>query len=266
MSRYTYVYSTKYGAYKKISNGEKALKKKKNTLRKIAKFLIFTLIFSFSFLLVFKLVNYLTTSPSFEVKKIRINAKSQRTEEMLKEITSKYIGKNLFLINPYDIKDELKKLPEFKEIVVRKEFPSTLILTVEEKIPFLMLKNHKYLLIDKNGDVIKTSFKKFNIDVPLIFFNGGDVLNLIPYDELDKFIHSRYYKKDMIIYFIEPFGITVLENNKKIFLGKNNLLKKWDHFLALKKELKQSNTEFEYIDLRFDDRAYLMPVQGGLNE
>ncbi len=266
MNRYTYVYSTKYGVYKKVKNGEKSIKKKKSLLKKILKSLIIILIFTFAILLTSKLVIYLTTSPSFEVKKIIVRAESKRTEEMLKEITSKYFHKNLFLLNPYKIKEELKKLPEFKEIVIKKEFPSTLILTVKEKVPFLMLKNHKYILIDKNGDVIKTSFKKFKIDVPLIFFNGGDVLNLIPYRELDKFIHSRYYEKNMIIYYIEPFGITILRNNKKIFLGNENLVRKWENYLKIKNQLKKEGTDFEYIDLRFNNRAYLMPIQGGLNE
>lgn len=264
MSRYTYVYSAK-GVYKRVNNGEKVLKKRKHTARNILKTILLILIFSLSLLLSYKIIKYLTTSPTFEVKKIEIQAKSQRTKDMLKEISSKFLHKNLFLINPYKIKEELKKFPEFKEIVIKKEFPSTLVLIVTEKIPFLMLKNHKYILIDKNGDVIKTSFKKFKLDIPLIFFNGGDVLNLLPLKELNEFIHSSYYKKNMIIYFIEPFGITILDNNKKVFLGKTNLVKKWKYFLKIKKELSKNRESFEYIDLRFKDRAYLMPAQGGFN-
>jgi cell division protein FtsQ len=266
MNRSSYVYSAGYGGmYKKLKNREKPYKKRITQIKKTIKYII---ILSIIFVFIFigsKIFSFFTSSPIFSLKEIKIDVKSQRTKEILSEVLDKYKNKNLFLLNTYKIKDQLGKFPEINEIVIKKEFPSSIVISVKERIPFIMLKNHKYFLIDRDGYIIKTSYRKFKVDVPIIFFNGGDIFNLLPVEELKKFISSEYYKKDMVIYFIEPYGITVFDGNKKIFLGKEKIVENWRHYLWIKKNIFKGTKKYEYIDLRFNDRAYIMPLNGGEN-
>ncbi len=266
MGRSSYIYSAGYnGMYKKIKSREKPFKKRISQIKKIIKYSALLLLLMIFIFIAIKIFDFFTKSPLFSLKEIKINVESQRTKEILSEILNNYKSKNLLLLNTYKIKEQIEKLPEVKEVIIKKEFPSSVRVEIKERIPFIMLKNHKYFLIDKEGYIIKTSYRKFKVDVPIVFFNGGDIFNLLPVEELKKFINSNYYKKDMVIYFIEPYGITVFDGNKKIFLGKEKIVENWEHYLWIKKNIFKGTDNYEYMDLRFNDRAYIMPINGGEN-
>jgi len=265
MSRYTYVHSAQYGAYKRVINKKASFKKKKARVKYIIRYSI-TFLFMIAFTMLFlKAYNFFTSHPMFSFKDIEIKTISERTENRLKGVLSEYKGKNFFLLNFEKLKKDMLAYPEVKEIVIKRKFPSTLSIFVKERVPFIILKNKEYYLLDVNGGIIDSSTDKFNVDVPVVFFSGGDILNLLPIEELRKLIESQYYHKDMKLYFIEPYGITVINKKKKIYLGEKDLVDKWKNYLWLKERVLKSSKNFSYIDLRLKNRIFCMPLGNGGN-
>ena len=267
MNRYSYVTSPEFGAYKRVANDPRSFAKKRKNRGRLGavKLLLVSTSFFFMTLLGFQGVKIATHSPTFGVKTIEIKTASDRTGQVIRGLLEERRGQNLLLLDTGTIKDQLMRLSEVKEVVVRKEFPAKLKVEVVERVPFLMLKNHKYFLLDTEGEIINSSYQRFPEKVPLVYFDGGDIFNLLPLKELEKFILSKSFSNSLNIYFIEPYGITVVDENHKVFLGNENLEVRWKHYCSLKGKLMKRVGEVEYFDFRWDDRVYLKPASGGIN-
>jgi len=186
MNRYSYVTSPEFGAYKRVANDPRSFAKKRKNRGRLGavKLLLVSTSFFFMTLLGFQGVKIATHSPTFGVKTIEIKTASDRTGQVIRGLLEERRGQNLLLLDTGTIKDQLMRLSEVKEVVVRKEFPAKLKVEVVERVPFLMLKNHKYFLLDKEGEIINSSYQRFPEKVPLVYFDGGDILNL---DDLSLF-------------------------------------------------------------------------------
>ena len=76
-------------------------------------------------------------------------------------LKEKIKGKSLFSLDIKSISSSLLKInPEYKEIHVYREFPSTVIIEATERIPFAQIKDRRYYPIDKEAVVINEGTQK----------------------------------------------------------------------------------------------------------
>ncbi len=251
--------------FKKRTKRKSKIKSKKSLL------LLTKYLFAGFFLIFFLFIyNFAVTSPYFSLSEYRLNVKNRFLKKKLFNILDTYRGENIFLINMYDLKEKIEKIPEVEAVYIRKVFPNKLKIHIIEKKPFLILKNSKNFLIDDEGNKIEETYGKFEYKLPEIVADGFDeeaLIELLPVEELKEFFF-KFSDNKLLIHFNPTHGIVVIDDGMKIYLGVDNLVEKWDNYLKIFPELKKRFGDIEYIDLRFDGRVYIKEKysDGGVDE
>ncbi len=150
-------------------------------------------------------------SPVFEIDEIQVIGNSQLSNEEIFSIAGiDKVGGNIFAFNSGTAKKRLSKSNYIKSVRIVKNFPSTIIINIEERkvrgyIPYL----GKYLFIDVDGRVIDISdqmpishpiilglkFSGFTLGEPLTVTNDYSLSDVV---QISKLIDA-YDLADMVI-------------------------------------------------------------------
>ncbi len=162
-------------------------------------------------------------------------------------------GKNIWNIDVETIEEELRKDVRIKDISIKKEMPSKLIVSIEEEKPYIKVKNNnKILVANEKGKIF--SFAKELAFEDLILLNLGNknemddylkVVKNIEDKELISFI-SEVYKSDKEIKILLNDGVHI-KTDSTVDKTRYEIAKR------LYKKLKNEGKEFNYIDIRFED-------------
>ena len=217
-----------------------------NNLKKIT-LIIYFLIFLLSILVFIQLLARL----DLPIKEISIIGEYNHIDkEQVDLISNEYIEGNFFSINLDQTRQAFKKLAWVREIAIRKKFPDTLVVTIEEHKP-----------IARWGRVGLVN-------------NHGEIFNAASQDELPSFIGYEPFVIDMTSKFIEMNKILSKElmqvgtiklserlsweittdNQVRVILGKDNIIKKLNLFTNnYQNILAELKNRIEYVDLRYKD-------------
>jgi len=252
-------------------NTRKRIKKKNsfsfNKIIPIKWFFCFLIIiFLFVFIFIYG-KKFLLNDDLFKIKHININKYDDSIiKEIEDRINSKFLNKNIFVIDLKKIEDFIKNSFYYlKKVEIRKKFPDILEIDIISRNPFAVLDTHGGIVIDKEGFVVSIGTK----NTSLIKIKGINFFLKIPskgekieIKELkDSLIllsgiknNMNKYKKD--IKFID------VSNKNNILLGIYDFIVKMgvDDFSKKIKELRiilnDPNidvNDIKYIDLRFED-------------
>lgn len=209
--------------------------------------IIYFLIFLLSILVFIQLLARL----DLPIKEISIIGEYNHIDkEQVDLISNEYIEGNFFSINLDQTRQAFKKLAWVREIAIRKKFPDTLVVTIEEHKP-----------IARWGRVGLVN-------------NHGEIFNAASQDELPSFIGYEPFVIDMTSKFIEMNKILSKElmqvgtiklserlsweittdNQVRVILGKDNIIKKLNLFTNnYQNILAELKNRIEYVDLRYKD-------------
>ena len=220
-----------------------------NTLDNIKKFTV--IIYGFIFLLSIFVVIQFLARVDLPIKQISIIGEYQHIDkEQVDLIANEYIEGNFFLINLDQTRHAFKKLAWVREIAIRKKFPDTLEVTIEEHKP-----------IARWGRVgLVNSY--------------GEIFNAASQEELPSFIGYETFVKEMTLKFMEMNKIlskelmqvgtitlserlsweVITDNQVRVILGKDNIIKKLNLFTNnYQNILAELKNRIEYVDLRYKD-------------
>jgi cell division protein FtsQ len=228
-----------------------------NTLDNIKKFTV--IIYGFIFLLsIFVAIQFLARV-DLPIKQISIIGEYQHIDkEQVDLIANEYIEGNFFLINLDQTRHAFKKLAWVREIAIRKKFPDTLEVTIEEHKP-----------IARWGRVgLVNSY--------------GEIFNAASQEELPSFIGYETFVKEMTLKFMEMNKIlskelmqvgtitlserlsweVITDNQVRVILGKDNIIKKLNLFTNnYQNILAELKNRIEYVDLRYKDGFSVKKLQ-----
>jgi len=194
-------------------------------------------------------------------------------------------GKSLFSLDIKSISaDLLKTNPEYKEIYVYREFPSSVVVEATKRIPFAQIKDRKYYSVDKEAVIINEGkLKPLGGLIPLeigeyrrSLRKGSNIksekleyaFNLIDALRDEGFLKGKGQVKLInsshleAVYFIFTQESSQEQNwslggGIKIIVGKGDFGRKVKLFKDLiNQELKGKMSSVNYIDLRFK-RVYM---------
>lgn len=101
---------------------------------------------------------FLITSELFDISSVKIENNNYYTVEQVKDKAGVKIGKNIFKLKKSDIKEKLLKDPYFENVVIKRKFPSTIVIEVTERTEKATIPNDNYyIIIDPNGLVLRKS-------------------------------------------------------------------------------------------------------------
>lgn len=202
---------------------------------------------------------------TFTVKNIIVSGNHHLEDEDVIKSSGIWRGESLIELSFRDVEKNARKNFWIKEISMRKEFPDTVALIIEESSPKALLSlRGETSLVDARGEVLDkisgegTPFLPVIKDIdPLINKEAiKEALSLV--DVLSE--KKRLEGKESIEIWLESYGLAVKMDGDMLKIGYGKYTEKFDKWKALEPEIRKMETAVEYVDLRFDD-VIVQPVK-----
>ena len=107
------------------------------------------------------------TSPLFNIKSIKVENNSIIIADEIISLSGIKEGENLFKINKFIIKNNVKKNPYIEDIEIKRELPDGIVINVKERVPTYLLEveDSKYAYINNQGYILEISSMKLNLPI-----------------------------------------------------------------------------------------------------
>lgn len=189
----------------------------------------------------------------FQIKNIEVTSGLVLLDGEIHDALITLKGKNIWNIDTKNLEEELKKDVRIKDIKIKKELPSKLVVSIEEEKPFVKIKSgEKVLVANEQGKIFSYAKELAYSDLVLINLNNKNeiedylkVVKNIEDKELISYI-SEVYKADKEMRIVLNDGI-LIKTDTTVDAKRYEIAKK------LYKQLKNEGKEFNYIDIRFED-------------
>lgn len=174
-------------------------------------------------------------------------------------------GESMLDVHFNDIEESLRLNTWIKKVALRKQFPGTLVIKVEEAIPKALLSVKKRLyLIDEDGEVLERIEGKGTPFLPVI--KGISPKNKKNMTEALKLVDTIYKKNvfadsDSIEIGHESYGLRMNVDGELIKVGYGNYSDKFERWKELEPEIRRRGVPLKYVDLRFKDSIIVKPTK-----
>jgi cell division protein FtsQ len=222
-------------------------------------------------------VHLVTTASAFQVQKVIVKGNSRLSAGEMEALITGLRGASIISVDLMDFRDRLKKSPWVADAALRRVLPSTIEIFISERMPIGLCRlGTDVYLLDRTGMIIDEYGPRYaDFDLPLI--NG--VVSRVPRGEpliderrtalaasvLDAIaphpaLASRVSQIDVTD---ERDAVVLLENETAfLHLGTSRFVERLTFYLEIAPTLRDRVAEMDYVDLRFDRRAYVRPVGG----
>jgi cell division protein FtsQ len=203
--------------------------------------------------------------PLYPVEEIVFIDNKHLTDEELGEIAKAGMRKSLLTVSCREISRRLLESPWIRSASVRKEFPGTLAITIQETEPFALLDIHEHLfIIDEKGKFLEELKDDAVPFLPIIVSD--------PYKEREGFSEALFLvrvlndkglilgKDHIEVIAHKPQELSIEMDETVVKIGAGGYDEKLERFLQLEKDLRERNIPVDCIDLRFDDKAIVKPI------
>lgn len=203
--------------------------------------------------------------PVCPIQKVVFFENKRLSDEELNEIAGSQMRKSLLTISCTEISRHMLRSPWIKTASVRKEFPWTLSITIQEAEPFALLDMHGHLfLIDERGKFLEELKDDAVPFLPIIVSD--------PYREKECFAEALHLvrvlnekglaagRDHIEVIAHKPHELSVEMNDVTVRIGAGDYAEKLERFIHLESDLQSRNIPVDYIDLRFDDKAIVKPI------
>jgi cell division protein FtsQ len=200
------------------------------------------------------------------IKHVVFTGNRHLTDDELRELTGIGVQESLVTISNKEVSQRLLKSPWVLSVSIRKGFPDTLSLAIEEAVPFALLDmNGRLFLIDENGKLLE---EMKDGSIPFLPVITGD-----PFHEkkgfsdalkLAKLMNDRRFslERDYIeIILSKPHELTITIDGTVVIVGSGMYKEKLERLLELENHIKNGDILVDYIDLRFADKAIVKPIK-----
>jgi len=200
-----------------------------------------------------------------DIKNVYISCENQDIKNDVQNTIEDYTFGNILLFDSKNLQEIIESFTRVKNVIIRKIFPLSLNISIEERKPFAVLRKEFLFVIDTEG-VIVNRLETHNIPLPLLF----DENNFKDYYREKIDLASACLEKMTpeerqnieILDLSENLNVKVKTRDSFtwLILGKNRFEKKFRRFLAEKTYLERYG-DLEYVDLRFQDRFFIKPLR-----
>jgi len=202
----------------------------------------------------------------FPIKHILFMGNRHITDDELMELSGIQSDDSLVTISHREVSRGLLKSPWIRSVSVRKEFPESLSVMLEETIPFALLDmNGHLLLVDEEGELLE---ELRDDSIPFLPVITGD-----PFKEPKEFAAALTLAKTMNdmgfsserdtieIIISKPHELTAVLDGTIVKVGSGDFAEKMERLLELEEEIKKRKIPVDYIDVRFANRVVVKPIK-----
>ena len=184
---------------------------------------------------------------------------------------------SFLFLSPSKVVSELERIPWVKSVSVRKKFPNSIFISIEERKPFAWLDNNGLKLIDDNGVILNPKEEMDSLDMDIIKgFSAGhnyiagekvreeslyeaisllkDIRNFAPWFN-ERISSMDMSQDDNIVFEMNSYPC-------RIYLGKDNVHEKMENLKKVFSTIDDSEfINISLFDLRFKDRVVVKTEQ-----
>ena len=201
----------------------------------------------------------------FNVKEIIVSGNYHLDKDNIVKSMNIKKGKPLLDIRSADINERLRENPWIKSVALKKQFPGTLLIKVEEAVPRALLSIRKKLyIIDDEGNILERIKGESIPFLPVI--KEVSPKNKKDISEALKLIASLSEKnilssRESIEIGTESYGLFINMDGEFIKVGYGDYSEKFERWLELEPEIRKRGVSIKYIDLRFKDSVIVKPME-----
>ena len=195
-------------------------------------------------------------STSFIVEEIVINGNSRVSNSEIIKRSGIRAGVNTIFFYEGSAKNALLKNSWIKDVKIIKEYPSKVVINIEEEEPFCIVSTDdgQYFYLSKGGTILGEINKKDGMDFPVISTDGRYddllILDAIGLLKLSKHSNILNWKEISEVKISNKFGIRLITNDQRyIDFGKGNLITKWHKVERIINESRNINLVEQYINI-----------------
>lgn len=203
---------------------------------------------------------------AFPVKNIMVSGNYHLEESEIAEAVDIREGSSLVELSLVELKARLKRNAWIKKVSLRKRFPDTIMVDVEEAVPRALLSlDGRIFLIDTGGNVLEeiedesTSFLPVIVGINPKKDRGGILEAMKLINALDE--NDILSRKESIEIMLKPYGLVMNLDGEYIKVGYGRYAKKIGRWKALEMEIKKKGIAIAYVDLRFNNDVIIKPLK-----
>ncbi len=199
------------------------------------------------------------------VEDIIISGNSRLEREDVLDSLKVRRGESLLNLHFSELRGRLKANSWIKKVDLRKQYPDTLEIRIEEAEPKALLSiNDQLYLVDGDGnrlESIKGETTPFlpvikNID-PVLRKEMSEALKLVAAMSGK----GAFADRESIEIGLESYGLTVRMDGEFIKVGYDDYEEKFARWIELEPEIRKRGLPVQYVDLRFKDSVIVKPVE-----
>ncbi len=247
----------------------KTKKKKKRVNRKGEKLITFfkrgTMVLLAVVFVALAVLSVKWVSPKFYVKEIVVAGNYHLDEADVISSAGINMGAPLFKVEFSDLDQRLRENAWIKKVALRKQYPGTIMINIEEAVPKALLsRKDRLYLIDAEGELLERIEGETTPFLPVI--KGINPKNKKGMTEALKLIEvlatkNSLVNRESIEIGQESYGLTMHIDGEFIKVGYGNYSKKFDRWIELEPEIRKKGVAVKYVDLRFKDSVIVKPIK-----
>jgi len=174
-------------------------------------------------------------------------------------------GESLLNLSLKEVMKKLRRNPWIKKVSLRKQFPDTLLIKIEETTPkaLLNLNNHMFL-IDEEGNILERVRNKSIPFLPVIKnINPKNIKAILEALKLIDVLNEKGILRDKgsIEIGLRPYGLQMNIDGEIIKVGYGKYTEKLERWRELEPEIRKRGIPIQYVDLRFKDSVIVKPIK-----
>jgi len=202
----------------------------------------------------------------FPIRHVVFSGHKHLTDAELRTLAAIPAKESLLTLSEKGLSQRLLKSPWVRSIHIRREFPGTLSVMIEESVPFALLDMNGHLfLIDEKGKLLE-ELKEGSIPfLPVIIGDPfkkrevfSEALNLVRSMKDTGFLSERGHIE---VVATRPHELLSVIDGTVIKIGSGEYREKLQRLVEIEVEIKKRNIPVDYVDLRFANRIILKPIK-----
>jgi cell division protein FtsQ len=206
-------------------------------------------------------------SCEFHVREVLVSGNYHLDQKDVIEAAGIGKGDSLFDVPLTQIEERLKKNAWIKSTALRKQYPGTVVIRIDEAVPKALLSvNKKLYLLAEDGKILErirgevTPFLPVIKDIKPTNQKGiSEAIRLV--DSLSK--KNILADRESIEIGLESYGLTMNIDGEFIKVGYGNYSEKLQRWVELEPEIRKKGVPIKYVDLRFKDSVIVKPQKPG---
>jgi len=193
------------------------------------------------------------TAPLFQLSTIDVGGNRMVPSQLALKLVPVETGTNIFAVDLEAIKRAMQQDPRIREVTIRRQLPSKIIITIHEREPVMLISADRFYGLDEEGMVIHMDQEKGLEDIPVLTGIFPQVQPGAGPSLLDKISEINVARPEDPLLYLIPDAVQVR-------LGSGDLHAKLRRLWVVLGDLAARGISVKSLDLRFKDQLICQPA------